>query len=81
MDPTTIGLLATAISAPIVAAILKLVPQRGVKYDGPPTESIVTKEVCIAHRFGLEARLTRTENAISALENRVFQTQKKEPLN
>lgn len=79
MDPTTIGLLATAISAPICAVILKLVPQRGVKYDGPPTESLLTKEVCIAHRNGIYARLTRAENAIIALECHAFPTQKKDP--
>ena len=80
MDPTTIGLLATAISAPIVAAILKLVPQRGVKYDGPPTESLLTKEVCIAHRSGFEARLTRSESAIRAIESSIFPTQQREKI-
>jgi hypothetical protein len=79
MDATTIGLLATAISAPICAAILKLVPQRGVKYDGPPTESIMTKEICIAHRNGIEARLTRVENSVFYIETKVFPTQKKDP--
>lgn len=78
MDPANIGLLATAISAPICAVILKLVPQRGVKYDGPPTETLLTKEVCISHRQGFEARLTRTENAIRALERTVFPSQQKE---
>lgn len=79
MDPTTIGLLATAISAPICACILKLVPQRGVKYDGPPTESIMTRDICLANRNGLEARLTRTEADIRALENELWPQAKKEP--
>lgn len=78
MDPQSIGLLATAISAPITAAILKLVPQRGVRYDGPPTESLVVKEACVALRSTLDARLLRLENAIIAIENRLFPTTKKE---
>lgn len=72
MDPASIGLLATAISAPICAVILKLVPQRGVHYDGPPPESLLTRDVCLAHRNAIEARLTRTESAIQALETHVF---------
>ena len=78
MDATTIGLLATAISAPITAAILKLVPQKGGRYDGPPTESIMTRDLCLAHRNAIDGRLTRAEYAISALETQVMTTQQKE---
>ena len=80
MDPTTIGLLATAISAPICAAILKLVPQRGVMYDGPATETLLTKQLCIAHRAEFEARLTRTEGAIRAIQSTIYPTQQKETI-
>lgn len=79
MDPTSIGLLATAISAPITAAILKLVPQKGVKYDGPPTESLMTKEVCISHRNSIDARLTRAENDLTNIQNHIWQPTPKEP--
>ena len=72
MTEQVVAMLAAAISAPIVAAIYKLVPQRGVKYDGPPTETLMTTNVCRAERDVLDARLLRAERSITALNNATF---------
>jgi len=79
MDAQSIGLLATAISAPITAAILKLVPARGVHYDGPPPEQLLTKQQCLANRDEIVSRLTRVEGRIHAIETSLFPTKIKEP--